>query len=41
MHETPTSLEARFREQLEWVSEHFTIVSLEGFPEAVGGEFST
>ncbi len=31
MHETPTSLEARFREQLEWVSEHFTIVSLQDF----------
>ena len=31
MHETPASLEARFREQLEWVSEHFTIVSLEDF----------
>jgi peptidoglycan/xylan/chitin deacetylase (PgdA/CDA1 family) len=31
MHETPTSLEARFREQLDWVSEHFTIVSLENF----------
>lgn len=31
MHETPASLEARFRKQLEWVSEHFTIVSLEDF----------
>jgi peptidoglycan/xylan/chitin deacetylase (PgdA/CDA1 family) len=31
MHETPTSLEARFRKQLEWVSEHFTIVSLQDF----------
>ncbi len=31
MHETPASLEERFREQLEWVSEHFAIVSLEDF----------
>lgn len=31
MHETPVSLKTRFREQLEWVSEHFTIVSLEDF----------
>jgi len=31
MHETPASLEASFREQLEWVSEHFTIASLENF----------
>jgi peptidoglycan/xylan/chitin deacetylase (PgdA/CDA1 family) len=31
VHETPVSLEAQFREQLEWVSEHFTISSLEGF----------
>jgi peptidoglycan/xylan/chitin deacetylase (PgdA/CDA1 family) len=31
MHETHTSKQQRFREQLEWVSEHFTIVSLEDF----------
>jgi peptidoglycan/xylan/chitin deacetylase (PgdA/CDA1 family) len=31
VHETPPSMEARFREQLEWVSRHFTITSLETF----------
>jgi peptidoglycan/xylan/chitin deacetylase (PgdA/CDA1 family) len=31
VHETPRSLEAQFREQLEWVSEHFTIASLGTF----------
>jgi len=31
MHETPASLEARFRGQLEWACRHFTITSLEGF----------
>jgi peptidoglycan/xylan/chitin deacetylase (PgdA/CDA1 family) len=31
VHETPPALEARFREQLEWASQHFTITSLEGF----------
>ena len=31
VHETPASLEPQFREQLEWVSRHFTITSLEGF----------
>jgi len=31
MHETPTSLIAQFREQLEWASQHFTITGLEGF----------
>lgn len=31
MHETPASLEAQFREQLEFASKHFTITSLEGF----------
>jgi peptidoglycan/xylan/chitin deacetylase (PgdA/CDA1 family) len=31
MHETPVSFEAQFRRQLEWVSQHFTITSLEGF----------
>ncbi len=31
VHETPSSLEAQFRDQLEWVSEHFTIASLETF----------
>jgi peptidoglycan/xylan/chitin deacetylase (PgdA/CDA1 family) len=36
MHETPASLEAQFREQLEWVSEHFTIVSLDDFTKLWG-----
>ena len=31
MHETPSAMEQRFREQLEWVTKHFTITSLEGF----------
>jgi len=31
MHETPVALEAQFRAQLEWVSRHFTITSLETF----------
>ncbi len=31
MHETPVSMGAQFREQLEWVAQHFTITSLEGF----------
>ena len=31
VHETPASLEAQFREQLEWASQHFTITTLEGF----------
>src|SRR5580658_659462 len=31
VHETPVSLEAQFREQLQWASAHFTITSLEGF----------
>jgi peptidoglycan/xylan/chitin deacetylase (PgdA/CDA1 family) len=31
MHETPASLAQRFREQIEWASQHFTITSLEGF----------
>jgi|HubBroStandDraft_4_1064222.scaffolds.fasta_scaffold22601_2 peptidoglycan/xylan/chitin deacetylase (PgdA/CDA1 family) len=31
VHETPVSLQAQFRQQLEWVSQHFTISSLEGF----------
>lgn len=31
MHETPVSLEAQFREQLEFVSKHFTITNLESF----------
>lgn len=31
MHETPASLEAQFRQQLEWASEHFTITTLESF----------
>jgi peptidoglycan/xylan/chitin deacetylase (PgdA/CDA1 family) len=33
MHETPASLAERFREQLHWVSQHFTITSLEGFAQ--------
>jgi peptidoglycan/xylan/chitin deacetylase (PgdA/CDA1 family) len=31
MHETPASMEAQFRQQLEFASKHFTITSLEGF----------
>jgi len=31
MHETPASFAAKFREQLEWASRHFTIASLETF----------
>jgi peptidoglycan/xylan/chitin deacetylase (PgdA/CDA1 family) len=31
MHETPVSLEANFREQIEFASKHFTITNLEGF----------
>ncbi len=31
MHETPTTLEAQFRAQLEWASKHFTITNLEDF----------
>jgi peptidoglycan/xylan/chitin deacetylase (PgdA/CDA1 family) len=31
MHETPASLAQRLREQLAWISQHFTITSLEGF----------
>jgi peptidoglycan/xylan/chitin deacetylase (PgdA/CDA1 family) len=31
VHETTPSLEAQFRAQLEWVSRHFTITSLETF----------
>src|SRR5229473_7130692 len=30
-HETPPSMEAQFRAQLEWVAQHFTITSLEDF----------
>lgn len=33
MHETPRALEARFRAQLEWVSQHFTISDLRRFAE--------
>lgn len=33
IHETPKSLEARFRDQLKWVSRHFTISSLNSFTE--------
>jgi peptidoglycan/xylan/chitin deacetylase (PgdA/CDA1 family) len=36
VHETPVSLAAQFREQLEWVSWHFTITSLEGFAKLWG-----
>jgi peptidoglycan/xylan/chitin deacetylase (PgdA/CDA1 family) len=31
VHETPVPLKTQFRQQLEWVSQHFTITSLEGF----------
>jgi len=31
VHETPPSMEAQFRAQLEWVSKYFTITSLENF----------
>lgn len=31
MHETPAALEAQFREQLEFASQHFTITTLEDF----------
>lgn len=33
MHETPRALEGRFREQLDWVSQHFTISDLRRFAE--------
>jgi len=33
MHETPVAMEAQFRKQLEWASQHFTITSLEGFAQ--------
>jgi peptidoglycan/xylan/chitin deacetylase (PgdA/CDA1 family) len=33
MHETPSHLRTKFREQLEWASRHFTITSLEGFAQ--------
>ncbi|SRR5579872_201889 len=33
MHETPARLQTKFREQLEWASQHFTITSLETFAE--------
>lgn len=36
VHETPRSLEARLREQLEWVSRHFTITSFEIFARLWG-----
>jgi peptidoglycan/xylan/chitin deacetylase (PgdA/CDA1 family) len=32
-HETPAILEAQFREQLEFASQHFTITDLEGFAQ--------
>lgn len=31
VHETPASLEAQFREQIEFASQHFTITSLDAF----------
>jgi peptidoglycan/xylan/chitin deacetylase (PgdA/CDA1 family) len=31
VHETPSSLEAQFRQQLEWVSKRFTITTLDRF----------
>lgn len=33
IHETPAALEIQFRKQLEWVSQHFTISSLNSFIE--------
>jgi peptidoglycan/xylan/chitin deacetylase (PgdA/CDA1 family) len=36
VHETPPSLEAQFRKQLEWASRHFTITSLEDFAKLWG-----
>jgi len=33
IHETPKSLESNFRDQLQWVSQHFTISNLNGFTE--------
>jgi peptidoglycan/xylan/chitin deacetylase (PgdA/CDA1 family) len=36
VHETPPSLEAQFRKQLEWASQHFTITSLDGFAKLWG-----
>src|SRR5258708_2299102 len=33
VHETPVSIESRFRQQLEWVSRYFTISSLQTFAE--------
>ncbi|HEY1658169.1 MAG TPA: polysaccharide deacetylase family protein [Candidatus Sulfotelmatobacter sp.] len=33
MHETPARLQTKFREQLEWASQHFTITSLDGFAQ--------
>jgi peptidoglycan/xylan/chitin deacetylase (PgdA/CDA1 family) len=33
VHETPLSMEAQFRKQLEWASHYFTITTLEGFAE--------
>ncbi|MGC2709096.1 MAG: polysaccharide deacetylase family protein [Candidatus Sulfotelmatobacter sp.] len=34
IHETPKSLETNFRDQLQWVSQHFTISGLNSFTEA-------
>jgi peptidoglycan/xylan/chitin deacetylase (PgdA/CDA1 family) len=31
MHETPHALKDKFRDQLEWAAQHFTITTLEGF----------
>lgn len=36
VHETPKSLESRFREQLEWVSRYFTITNFESFARLWG-----
>lgn len=33
IHETPRSLESRFRDQLQWVSQHFTICDFTSFIE--------
>jgi peptidoglycan/xylan/chitin deacetylase (PgdA/CDA1 family) len=36
IHETPEPFEAQFRDQLEWVSQHFTISNLSSFTELWG-----
>lgn len=41
VHETPACLEAQFREQLEWASQHFTITNLEGFAKLWDFQFDS